>query len=260
VLLQGAIMAEKTRVKKRLEPGPKRKPEEPTIENEILRGLHNDARNALLSKAEFVNLNQHDILHEAGAPIKFGYFVNSGIVSILSILSDGKSVEVGLVGREGFVGVPLAVGFHSSANRAVVQVPATAFKVTAATVKDAIRDWPELERELHRHSLFMGMQSSQTAACNRLHEIDARLARWLLMCHDRLGQDSVPLTQEFLAQMLGIRRASVTVAAGILQKAGLIDANRGQVTILDRKGLEDLACECYSAIQEQKERWQKDVQ
>lgn len=253
-------MARKTRVRKRLEPEPKRKRKDPTIDNEILRSLTDEARNACLSKAEFVTLNQHEVLHEAGGPIKFGYFPNSGIVSILSVMTDGKSVEVGLVGREGFVGLPLAVGFRSSANRAIVQTPATAFKVTATTLMDAARDWPELEKALHRHSLFVGMQASQTAACNRLHEVDARLARWLLMCHDRLDHDLVPLTQEFLAQMLGIRRASVTVAAGILEKAGLIQSNRGEVTILDREALEDLACECYGVIHEQKERWRKDVQ
>lgn len=230
-----------------------------SVANGILRDLPADERRLLFSKLEQITMKLHDVLHEPGEPIKFCYFPNSGIVSILSVLSNGKSVEVGLIGREGFVGLPLAVGFRSSPTRAICQGPGTAFRVTAATLKEALHDCPQLEKALNRYSLTVGMQASQVAACNRLHEVDERLARWLLMCHDRLGLDSVPMTQEFLSQMLGIRRASVTVAAGILQKAGLIRSMRGEVTILNRKGLEKLACECYGTINHQMESWRKDV-
>jgi CRP-like cAMP-binding protein len=256
-------MAEKTiglrtRVPKGSEP--KSSPDgKRAVGNEILRDLPADERNIVSSKLEPVTMKLHDVLHEPGAPIKFGYFPDSGIVSILSVLSDGKSVEVGLIGREGFVGLPLAVGFHSSPTRAICQAPGTGMKITAPALAQVLPQCPNLRKALDRYSLTIGMQASQVAACNGLHEVDARLARWLLMCHDRLGLDSVPLTQEFLSQMLGIRRASVTVAAGILQKAGLIRTERGEVTILNRKGLEDLACECYGIINQQMERWRQDV-
>jgi len=229
------------------------------VGNEILRDLPANERNLLSSKLEPVTMKIHDVLHEPGEPIQFGFFPDSGIVSILSVLSDGKSVEVGLVGREGFVGLPLAVGFHSSPTRAICQASGTGMKIAASALAQILPQCPSLGKALDRYSLNIGMQASQVAACNRLHEVDARLARWLLMCHDRLGHDSVPLTQEFLSQMLGIRRASVTVAAGILQRAGLIRNTRGQVTILDRNGLEDLTCECYGRINQQMELWRQDV-
>jgi CRP-like cAMP-binding protein len=229
------------------------------IRNEILRDLPAEERKLVSSKLELVTLKLRDVLHEAGAPIKFGYFPESGIVSILSVLSDGKSVEVGLVGKEGFVGLPLAVGFRSSPTRAICQASGTGMRISAAALAQVLPRCPKLEKALDRYSLTLGMQASQVAACNGLHEVDARLARWLLMCHDRLDLDSVPITQEFLSQMLGIRRASVTVASGILQKARLIRSSRGEVTILSRKGLEKLACECYGIINLQMESWRKDV-
>jgi CRP-like cAMP-binding protein len=229
------------------------------VGNEILRDLPADERNLVSSKLESVTLKLHDVLHEPGAPIKFGYFPDSGIVSILSVLSNGKSLEVGLIGREGFVGLPLTVGFRSSPTRAICQAPGTALRIAASTLAQVLPQCPKFKNALDRYSLTLGMQASQVAACNGLHEVDARLARWLMMCHDRLGLDSFPLTQEFLSQMLGIRRASVTVAAGILQKAGLIRSAQGEVTILNRKGLEDLACECYGIINHQMKRWRQDV-
>jgi CRP-like cAMP-binding protein len=229
------------------------------VGNEILRDLPADERKLISSKLEQVTLKLHDVLHEPGAPINFGYFPESGIVSILSVLSDGKSLEVGLIGREGFVGLPLTVGFRSSPTRAICQAPGTALRIAASTLAQVLPQCPKFKNALDRYSLALGMQASQVAACNGLHEVDARLARWLMMCHDRLGLDSFPLTQEFLSQMLGIRRASVTVAAGILQKAGLIRSARGEVTILNRKGLEDLACECYGIINHQMESWRQDV-
>jgi CRP-like cAMP-binding protein len=227
--------------------------------NELLRGLPADERKLVFSKLDLVTLKIHDVLHEAGATLKFGYFPTSGIISILSVLKDGKSVEVGLVGREGFVGLPLAVGFRSSPTRAICQASGAGFRIGASDLARVLPLCPKLEKGLDRYALALGMQASQVAACNGLHEVDSRLARWLLMCHDRLDMDSVPITQEFLSQMLGIRRASVTVASGTLQQAGLIGSTRGEVTILDRKGLENLSCECYGIINRQVEAWRKDV-
>jgi CRP-like cAMP-binding protein len=227
--------------------------------NALLHDLPADERKLIYSKLEPVTLKIHDVLHEAGTPIRFGYFPTSGIISILSVLKDGKSVEVGLVGREGFVGLPLAVGFRSSPTRAICQASGAGFRISASALTQLLPLCRRLEKGIDRYSLTLGMQASQVAACNGLHEVEARLARWLLMCHDRLDKDSVPITQEFLSQMLGIRRASVTVAAGGLQKAGLIGSTRGEVTILNRKGLEGLACECYGIINRQIESWRKDV-
>ena len=228
------------------------------IQNEILLGLPRKERALVLSKSKFVPLPARTILSEMADPIEFCYFLNSGVVSIIHVMSDGKSVEVGLTGKEGFVGLPLIVGYSTSPTRAIVQIEATGYEIRARDLKSALGNCPRLEEGLHRYSQELSIQAIQIAACNRLHEVDERLARWLLMSQDRVGQSTFPLTQEFISHMLGTRRASVTVAAGILQKAGLITYSRGQVTIEDRAGLESAACECYEGINQQIERWHRD--
>jgi CRP-like cAMP-binding protein len=182
------------------------------------------------------------------------------LISILSVFPDGKSVEVGLVGKEGFVSVPLLAGFRTASTRAIAQIEATALRVNSEVLMRALDQSPVLERRLQQFAQVMAMQTTQIAACNRLHEVDERLARWLLMSADRIGSNSIPLTQEFLAQMLGTRRSSVTVAAGILQKAGLISHTRGDVEIIDRPRLEDAACECYAIMRRQIDKWHHEVQ
>ena len=218
------------------------------VYNEILLDLPPRERELLFPKLEFVRLKTHHVLHEPGDTLKSAYFCNSGLVSILSVFPDGKSVEVGLVGKEGFIGLPLVAGFRTAPTRAIAQIEASAFRVDGETLRGLLRQCPKLERRLQQFSQIMAMQTTQIAACNRLHEVDARLARWLLMSADRIGSNSVPLTQEFLAQMLGTRRSSVTVAAGMLQKAGLITHSRGDVKIIERRKLEDAACECYGMM------------
>jgi CRP-like cAMP-binding protein len=225
------------------------------IQNEILLSLPPTERELVFPQLTFIDLRAHDVLHEPGEAIKFGYFLNAGMASILSVLSDGKSVEVGLTGREGFVGLPLIVGFNTSATRAVVQIEGAGFRVTGREIVQLIRQCPVLANRLQRYVQMLAMQATQVAACNRLHEVDERLARWLLMCQDRIDSHLVPLTQEFLAHMLGTRRASVTVAAGMLQKAGLITYQRGHVKIVDRTQLEDASCECYQIMQVQDKKW-----
>ena len=170
----------------------------------------------------------------------------------------GKSVEVGLTGKDGFVGLPLLVGFSSGPTQAVVQIAGSGFRIGARGIAEAVRQSPVLANRLQRYVQTLAMQGTQVAACNRLHEVDERLARWLLMCQDRIGSNFVPLTQEFLAHMLGTRRASVTVAAGILQKAGLITYSRGHVNIVDRARLEGASCECYAIMQQQDKRWRNE--
>jgi CRP-like cAMP-binding protein len=229
-----------------------------SVQNAILLALPRKECALVLSKSEIVRLPAHTILTEMSRPIEFCYFLNAGVISIIHVMSDEKSVEVGLTGKEGFVGLPLVVGYSTSPTRAIVQIEAHGYKISAQDLKNALRSCPKLEEALHRYSQELSIQAIQIAACNRVHEVDERLARWLLMSQDRVGDATFPLTQEFISHMLGTRRASVTVAAGILQKAGLINYSRGQVTIEDRAGLEAAACECYEGINRQIERWHRD--
>jgi len=249
-------MAKKPRLPARFSPKPPPKDGDGNhIHNQILLDLPPKEREMLFSKLEFVRLKTHHVLHEPGDTLKSAYFCNTGLVSILSVFPDGKSVEVGLVGKEGFVGLPLVAGFRTSSTRAVAQIEGSAFRVDGETLMTILRQCPNLERQLQQFSQVSAMQVTQIAACNRLHEVDERLARWLLMCADRIGSNKVPLTQEFLAQMLGTRRSSVTVAAGMLEKAGLIAQGRGDVNIIDRQKLEKVACECYGLMQRQVKEW-----
>src|SRR5256885_10779693 len=225
------------------------------IYNEILLALPQAEAQIVFPKMEFVRLKVHHVLHEPGDALKSVYFCNSGMISILSVFPDGKSVEVGLVGKEGFVGLPLLVGFQTASTRAISQIEATAFRINGEALIALLPRYPELLRRLQQYSQVATMQISQIAGCNRVHEVEERLARWLLMCSDRISSNDLPLTQEFLGQMLGTRRSSVTVAAGILQKAGMITTSRGDVKIVDRKKLEDAACECYGIMQAQANEW-----
>lgn len=225
------------------------------IQNSILLALPAKECDSVFEKSQFVELSKHMVLNEMGAPIKFAYFINSGLASMLSVMTTGKSVEVGLVGKEGFIGLPLLAGFATSSTRTIMQVGGTGYRLSASDLRAAIPKCPNLEIALNRFSQTLTLQATQVAACNRVHGVDQRLARWLLMSQDRLDGVAVPLTQDSLASMLGTRRASVTVAAGILQKAGLITYRRGDVKIDDRVGLESAACECYDTLRRQNEKW-----
>lgn len=228
------------------------------VRNELLLGLPTGECDAVFSALTFVQLRQYDVLQESEEAIKYAYFVDSGMVSILSVMQDGKSVEVGVSGKEGCTGLPLLVGFTTSDTRAVVQIAGTAFRLSSAALAKVLRQCPVLARRMGQYVLLIGMQGSQVAACNRLHEVDERLARWLLMSQDRIGSDDVNLTHEFLAHMLGTRRSSVTVAAGVLSKAGLITYNRGKVTIKSRSRLEEASCECYGLIRKHTDSWKRE--
>jgi CRP-like cAMP-binding protein len=229
------------------------------VHNKILLALSNTECAAFFSELEFVSLPVRTVLNEAGETIQLAFFMNSGLASVLSLMADGKSVEVGLTGNEGFVGLPLLAGLSTSPTRVILQVAGSAFRLRAKDLTAALAACPTLATSLQRFSQEMALQASQTAACNRLHEVDARLARWLLMSQDRLGTDIILLTQEFLAHMLGTRRASVTVAAGVLQKAGLIAYSRGSVKVKDRPGLEAAVCECYGIMARQIKKWRAEA-
>lgn len=229
------------------------------VGNLILRGLPRKEAAQIVPSLEFVRLKLHQVLHEAGDTIKSVYFLNAGLGSVLTTQPDGKTVEVGLIGREGFVGLPVIFGFKTSGLRVVTQADGSAYRVAVPALLSILPQCAELQKHLQRFSMLLAMQSTQIAACNRLHEVVERLARWLLMSQDRIGGANLPLTQEFLAQMLGTRRASVTVAASVLQKAGMILYSRGNVNIMNRRKLEQTACNCYQVIEQQKKKWQDEV-
>ena len=228
------------------------------IHNKVLLGLPPKEAEMLIPKLEFVRLKVHHVLHEPGDTLKSAYFPNSGLVSILSVFPDGKCVEVGLVGREGFIGLPLVAGFRTANTRAIIQIEASAFRIDADALAGILQQSRALDRRLQQFSQVLAMEVTQVAACNRLHEVNERLARWLLMSADRVESNCVPLTQEFLANMLGTRRSSVTVAAGMLEKAGLIANSRGRVDIIDRKRLEEAACDCYQMMRTQSAEWRSE--
>jgi CRP-like cAMP-binding protein len=230
------------------------------VGNLILRGLPQRECAQIFSLLELVRLKLHQVLHEAGEVIRSAYFMNNGLGSVLTVLPDGKSVEVGLIGKEGFVGLAVVFGFKTSPLRVVTQADGTAYRVDVPTLLKILPQCPELERQIQRFAMVLAMQSTQLAACNRLHDVEERLARWLMMSHDRIDLETMPLTQEFLGQMLGTRRSSVSMAASILQKAGMITYTRGNVTILDRAKLAEAACDCYEIIQQQKSNWHAETQ
>lgn len=230
-----------------------------TVRNKILLSLPPKEYATLFEKLEFTSLPTHSLLAEMEQPIKFAFFINQGLASVLNVMSDGKSVEVGLNGGEGFVGLPLVAGFKTSPATVVMQISGSAFRISSEDLLAALPRCPKLTMALHRFVQELALQTQQVAACNRLHEVEERLARWLLMCQDRIGTNVVPLTQEFLSHMLATRRASVTVAAGILQKAGLITYKRGIVTVKNRKMLEDASCECYDLLVRQTQKWRDEI-
>jgi len=214
-------------------------------ENMILAALPPEERNQLRQYLEFIRLDSGDVLWEPNQPIDCIYFPTSGMVSFVAVMRNGATAEVGITGREGFVGTPIVLGARDAPVRAMVQSEGSGFRIETELLRQILPRTPQLEQMLRRYAYAQAMQVAQAAACNCLHQLPERLARWLAMSYDRTGSDLLPLTQEFLAQMLGCRRSSVTSAVGQLQRAGLIRAGHGQVRVLDRKQLERRACECY---------------
>jgi CRP-like cAMP-binding protein len=229
------------------------------LKNRLLLALAEEERRVVFPRLTFLPLPVGMKLTEKGHRIQQAYFLNEGLASVLNVMESEKSIEVGLCGNEGFVGLPLLVGFTSSPAQIIMQIEGSGFKISASDLTNCLSQCPGLMISLSRFAQEMNIQSAQVAACNRLHEIDERLARWLLMSQDRLGGNVVPLTQDYLSHMLGTRRASVTVAAGMLQKAGLITYKRGAVTIEDRTRLQEAACECYGVLTEQIKKWQSET-
>ena len=220
------------------------------VGNRILLSLSDSEYNALRPHLEYVRLPNHLVLHEAGARLEFAYFPNRGLISLVVVMKDGKTAEAGVVGNEGFTGTPAVVGLSRGPLRAVIQVTGDGFRVKVGALQRSLESAPQLRDLLNRYAAIRGMQVAQTAACNRLHDIKQRLARWLLMTQDRVDSGALPITHDFLATMLGTDRPTVSLAAGVLQKKGLIEYTRGAVKIVNRNKLEGSACECYGVIRQ----------
>lgn len=218
--------------------------------NRLLASLPRQCYRQLAPSLAPVALVFGEVLYEPGAPIRDVYFPGGSVVSLLTVVDGRSALEVGLVGREGMVGIPLALGIGVSPVRALVQGGGSALRMSAAGLRKSLHASPALQRGLHRYAAALMAQITQTAACNRFHRVEARLARWLLMTGDRVGAGEFHLTQEFLAHMLGVRREGVTGAASALQRRGLIGYRRGDIRIVDRAGLEAAACGCYELVRE----------
>lgn len=220
----------------------------PTTRNRLLSALPPAILAQLWPRLDPVELVLREVLHAVGKPLTAVYFPEKGYVSMLAYLEDGDAAEVGIIGREGVVGLPLLLGADADDLEAMVQSPGAALRMEAEAFRDSLERIPAFRALLLRYALVHHGQVARTAACNGRHNIDQRLARWLLISHDRADGDSFPMTHEFLSMMLGVRRAGVTVAAGLLQKAGFIHYERGHIEITDRRGLESVACECYGVV------------
>ena len=222
-------------------------------QNRLLVSLPSDDYDRLLPHLEKVSLPLRDILYEANGPITHVYFPLTGVVSL--VISDNNStLEVGIIGNEGMVGTPVFLGADRSPTRAIAQIPGEAMKMEVQVFQKEMRRDGPLFGLVQRFTQAMINQISQSIVCNHRHSVEKRMCRWLLMSHNRVGTDEFPLTHEFLAQMLGVCRPTVTAVAGTLQKAGLINYHRGRITVLDRKGLEAACCECYQVVASESDR------
>jgi CRP-like cAMP-binding protein len=220
------------------------RPQQAAARNHLLAALTADDFDLLQARLEKVPLNFRDMILEARAPIQHVYFPERGIASILANTSEGR-IEVGMIGREGMVGVPVILGIDRSPHGFLIQAAGEALRITAQDLRGAIAQSPSINARLLRYVHAMMVQTAQTAYANASFNIEARLARWILMTHDRLESDDLPLTHDFLSMMLGVRRPGVTVAVQTLEGGGLIRASRGRITVLDRAKLEEVADASY---------------
>jgi CRP-like cAMP-binding protein len=220
------------------------------ITNKVLLAMPDNEYKLMRPDLTYIDLPHHLSLHEASQKIEFVYFPNRGMVSQVVVTKDGRTVEVGVVGSEGYVGAGLAVGLSRSSVREVIQIAGDGFRILGNALERILRSAPKLQVILNRHTGLQGMQVAQTAACNRLHDIQQRLSRWLLMTQDRVHSGVLPITHDFIATMMGTDRSTVSLAASVLQKVGIIEYARGAVKIVNRRKLENSSCECYDVIQQ----------
>jgi CRP-like cAMP-binding protein len=222
--------------------------------NWLLDALPRENYQQLQPYLERITLSLGEVVYEAGGQMGCVYFPTTSHVSLLYTMVNGATAEMGLVGNEGVVGIALFMGGETTPNRAVVQGAGAAYKLKAQTMRDEFRRGGEFQLLLLRYTQALITQISQTAVCNRLHSVEQRLCRWLLLTHDRTHSDELQMTQEFISNMLGMRREGVTRAAGRLQEKGLISYMRGHITILNRQGLEATVCECYAVVRAEHDR------
>ncbi len=229
------------------------------VKNHLLAALPDAERHRLLPNLELAPMPLGKALYESGDRLQHVYFPINSIISLLYIMEDGASAEIAVVGNEGIVGIALFMGGETMPNRAVVQSEGEAYRLNGQLLKDEFNRAGAFQHLLLRYTLAMFAQMAQTAVCNRHHSIDQQLCRWLLLSLDRLPANKLVMTQELIANMLGVRREGVTEAAGKLQDAGLIEYNRGHITVLDRAGLEARVCECYEVVRKEFLRLLPDV-
>jgi CRP-like cAMP-binding protein len=238
------------RQRQALQPGERMKRAGEEIRNKLLLEIPEEEFLPLQSRLQFVKLSQHLNLHQSHQIVKFAYFPNDGLISLVVEMKNGKGVEAGIIGNDGASGVPAIFGLSRSPLRHVVQIAGTGFRVKVSEMRETLQSVPHFQAILSRYAAGLAMQVAQTAACNRLHKIEKRLARWLLIANDRVASAILPITHDFLAIMLGTDRPTVTLAAGILQRKKIIEYRRGSVKIINRKGLEQFACECYAVVRQ----------
>ena len=225
-------------------------PAAPGVRNSLLKLLSPNDLEAVLSVTELVRIEVKELVFRRSEPIRHIHFPQDCVISLITELEDGNSVEAMTVGCDGFAGLAVFHGVMASRLTAIGQISGDSYRISTPDFERLIDEREELTRLLGRYSQYVFETVSQSAACNRLHVIEQRCARWLLMSEDRVGRNHFDLTQEFLAEMLGVRRPGVTVAMGALERAGLIAHGRGRIAVVDRPGLEKVACECYRVIKE----------
>ena len=224
------------------------------LQNHLLAALPPAIQQRLFPMLELVPLPLGKVLYESGDTMRYVYFPTDSIVSLLYVMESGASAEISVVGKDGIVGVSLFMGGESTSSRAVVQSAGSAYRLAGQKLKDEFNRHSELMQLLLRYTQSLITQMAQTAVCNRHHSIDQQLCRWLLLSLDRLPDNKLTMTQELIANMLGVRREGVTEAAGKLQKLGVIYYCRGHITVLDRSKLEALSCECYAVVKRESDR------
>jgi CRP-like cAMP-binding protein len=231
----------------------------PNGRNLLLNALNGGDTSRMMPSLELLSLGPRHMLYEPNVPIEFVYFPVDGVLSMLAQLEDDIEIEVGTVGNEGMIGLPVFLGSEITPGRAFSQVPGYAYRLPVADFKELIRRPSKFTAVLQRYTQALMVQISQGTACNRVHSNDHRCARWLLQTHDRVGKDEFQLTQEFLGQMLGVRRATVSEVAGRLQAGGIIEYSRGVIKVLDRARLEAMSCTCYGVIRKEYDRMYEDL-
>ncbi|WP_158769550.1 Crp/Fnr family transcriptional regulator [Paraglaciecola sp. L1A13] len=224
------------------------------LKNKLLNAISLDAQQRIFPHLKLVNLPLGKVIYEASEKLDYVYFPTDSIVSLLYVMADGSSAEISVIGNEGLVGIAVFMGGESTPSRAVVQSAGSAYRLPSVELRSEFNSHSDIRMLLLRYTQSLITQMAQTAVCNRHHSIDQQLCRWLLLSLDRLPSNNLIMTQELIANMLGVRREGVTEAAGKLQKLGIITYKRGHISVIDRARLEDHSCECYQVVKSETDR------